>query len=305
MQIRYLMNRFLYSCRDVARSIHPIDSIRELDSVFDEVERLFATSHADAMRKLTSIRFRLDMPLDMDPLSREYLQLIENHYKMISGRSSYEAVEAEKNNFSISEAQHRPYPYLTKDPVAIGEQLIAQGGILRAINLPAGSKILEMGAGWGNLTLQLALTGYDVHAVEIDESAIEVLKYRALQNNVSINIHQADMLNFKTSDKFDAVVFFESFHHCPHPMKLLQSIHSLLKPGGMLVLASEPITIFPNPWGLRFDGLSLWSIRKYGWLELGFDVTFFQDMLRKCGFTCSKQQIDNIHITKLLMCRKN
>jgi hypothetical protein len=37
--------------------------------------------------------------------------------------------------------------------------------------------------------------------------------------------------------------------------------------------AAEPITDdFGEPWGLRLDGMSAWSIRKHGWLELGFQT---------------------------------
>jgi hypothetical protein len=32
------------------------------------------------------------------------------------------------------------------------------------------------------------------------------------------------------------------------------------------------------------DGESLWAIRKNGWLELGFNKTYFHEALRQCGF---------------------
>ncbi len=50
------------------------------------------------------------------------------------------------------------------------------------------------------------------------------------------------------------------------------------------MFASEPVTKLPYPWGVRLDGESLWAMRRYGWLELGFDRTYFLRLLRREGF---------------------
>jgi hypothetical protein len=86
-------------------------------------------------------------------------------------------------------------------------------------------------------------------------------------------------------EKFDCILFFESFHHCENHNLLLSKIERVLKPGGKIVFGAEPITTdFPIPWGLRMDGQSLWAIRKNGWLELGFNRKYFTEALSKLGF---------------------
>src|SRR5690606_7991143 len=45
---------------------------------------------------------------------------------------------------------------------------------------------------------------------------------------------------------------------------------------------------FPVPWGLRMDGQSLWSIRKFGWFELGFSDHYFVEALAREGWSATK-----------------
>ena len=53
---------------------------------------------------------------------------------------------------------------------------------------------------------------------------------------------------------------------------------------GRLAFAAEPVARLAYPWGLRLDGLSLWSTRAYGWLELGFDTGYFAEALARTGW---------------------
>lgn len=71
-----------------------------------------------------------------------------------------------------------------------------------------------------------------------------------------------------TQEKFDVVLFF---HHRSDYLKLVKELPKKIKDGGIVVFASEPITeAFPVPWGVRLDGVSLWSTRRFKWLGLAF-----------------------------------
>ena len=90
-------------------------------------------------------------------------------------------------------------------------------------------------------------------------------------------------------DKFDAILFFESFHHSFDHFATIAHCRDRLATGGKIVFAAEPITnAFAIPWGVRLDGMSLWSIRKSGWLELGFREDYFIDAMRRSGFRVQK-----------------
>jgi hypothetical protein len=59
-----------------------------------------------------------------------------------------------------------------------------------------------------------------------------------------------------------------------------------LRPGGAIVFAAEAFydDWFDYPWGLRTDGHSVWAIRSFGWMELGFRKSYVQESLTRLGF---------------------
>lgn len=73
----------------------------------------------------------------------------------------------------------------------------------------AGAKILEIGAGTGRYSIALAKEGYNVTAVELVESNIEVLKKNStgIENIVS---YQGDALNLDRfeDNQFDLTLLF-------------------------------------------------------------------------------------------------
>jgi SAM-dependent methyltransferase len=86
--------------------------------------------------------------------------------------------------------------------------------------------------------------------------------------------------------EFDAVLFFESFHHSTRHLDLLASLDAVVAPGGRVYFAAEPIEDeYYAPWGPRLDGESLWAIRKNGWFELGFRTSYFFGALRRSGWS--------------------
>ena len=92
------------------------------------------------------------------------------------------------------------------------------------------------------------------------------------------------MLAFSTAEPFDAAVFFESFHHCADHLAMLGRLHDIVRPGGAVLFGAEPVQRLDYPWGPRLDGLSVWSSRTYGWLELGFDNAYFHRALARTGW---------------------
>ncbi len=64
-----------------------------------------------------------------------------------------------------------------------------------------------------------------------------------------------------------------------------------MRPGGKVLWAGEPIAPMGYPWGLRLDGYSLWSTRTHGWLELGFDETYFAEILARTGWRATRTRL--------------
>ena len=261
--------------------IHGIDA---LDAKIEECTRAEAISD-DAMRAVFGT-FRMEPPEDLppDPLSEAYRTAQLALYRGIAGRDY--ATANEVTAFDIDAALCRPFPFYTGSGVTAGEHFMAIGFLLRAMALPAGSRIVEFGPGWGNTTIMLAKLGHQMTVVDIEPHFCELIRRRAAQEDVEVEVVQDDFFWAERSgQRFDAALFFECFHHCADHLRLLRALRQALVPEGRVFLAGEPITAdFPMPWGLRLDGNSLWAIRKNGWLELGFRDDYFARALAETGW---------------------
>lgn len=263
-----------------------INTLDELDAMLGECEQA-ATD--DELRRVFS-RFMMSpeagMPEEVraDPFGDAYHSAQMSLYERISGRT-YSLLN-EHTPFNVSAAVTRPFPYSTGSCSTAGDHLVTIGQFLKVLNLPSGSRILELGPGWGNITLALAALGHRVTAVDIEPGFCELIRRRAAQSGLEIEVIEADFRWVGDVEQpYDAVIFFECFHHAADHLTLLRSLHRALKPGGRVYLGAEPILIdFPVPWGLRLDGQSLWSIRKFGWMELGFSNKYFEQALAATGW---------------------
>ena len=107
--------------------------------------------------------------------------------------------------------------------------------------IKSGDKILEIGAGTGKYSIELAKNGYDVTAVELVESNLEVLKKNAkgLEN---ISAFQGDALNLSRFDDntFDVTLLFGPMYHLYEEKdrhKALDEAIRVTKPDGVILVA--------------------------------------------------------------------
>ncbi|MCR0980512.1 class I SAM-dependent methyltransferase [Roseomonas populi] len=260
-------------------------SLEELDEALAECDRAERISD-DAMRVVFGT-FRIDPPAGMpeDPFSDAYREAQMGIYATIAGRGY--ALENEATPLDVDAALRRPFPYSTGSGTTAGEHLMGIGFALRAMALPPGSRVLEFGPGWGNTTLELARLGHHVTCVDVEPRFCELIRRRAEREGLSIEVVHDDFFWAERSGAtFDAVLFFECFHHCADHLRLLRALQARVAEGGRLFFGGEPITAdFPQPWGVRLDGNSLWAIRKNGWLELGFHEDYFQRALARAGWS--------------------
>jgi len=269
--------------RDAATRVVTLD---ELDGVLEEAAHCFSRSEDDGRAFLAGIRMA-PPPWPPDPFTSAYRRWAWDLYATVSGRGSY-SVEHEASPFDFDEALRRPFPYATGSASVVGTDLVARGRIVAALGLTVPARVVEFGPGWGNLTADLSTMGHDVTAVEVDEGFCRLIAARA----PSAQVVRSGMLEFAsafavvpTDEPFDAAVFYESFHHCADHLQMLELLHALVRADGVVVFGAEPVDALAYPWGPRLDGLSLWSTRRYGWLELGFDERYFADVLHRTGWS--------------------
>lgn len=280
--------------------------IRSREDLRREVDQMTAAKERSLLEWLAygaSFEYVEDVAgLPEDPLSPEYRQTQLELFFALSGRSSFDPSETEGRPVedipveAFSAVESFAYPYRTRSPEHIGNHYLAMGHILRVFGeiLPTGSSVLEYGSGEGFSTVALGSSGYSVTAVDIDAYATAIVDLLAKNRDVDITAAHGQFGAQPEGDrKYDAVFFYEAFHHCLDFVALLEVIERSLRPGGYLVLAGEPILAdFPKPWGLRLDGGAVWEICTNGWLELGFRQDFFLGLLAQRGWETSWRTLD-------------
>ena len=265
-----------------------VSNLAELDEMLVMLDRAAAISDDELRKGFATFQMRFPMELPDDPDSDAYRQAQMKLYEWLHGKP-YAAVN-EVSAFDIGSALARPFPYSTASPKTVGDHLIGVGHVIRTLDLKAGQSVLEFGPGWGNTTVAMARMGLDVTAIDIEPNFVELIRRRAEGKGIALNVMQGDFSMIHGLDrKFDAVLFFECFHHCAEHQAMVAALDRVVAPGGKVLFAAEPILDeFPIPWGLRLDGESLWAIRKQGWLELGFQETYFRGLLARHGWQVAK-----------------
>lgn len=281
---RFLAVLYKRSHNREAMGTNKVQVIRTLDELDEILARLDVAQSIsdDELRKLFStFRMEFNTQIPNDPYSDEYAKTQFDLYHKIAGK--HYSVDNEKSEFDLGAAVVRPYPYFTGSCETVGNHLAAIAHVIRSLKLKPGSKIIEFGPGWGNLTLILAMMAFDVTAVDIEQNFCDLISKRAEQAGVNIRVVNADFSWIEQiTEPVDAILFFESFHHSSDHLRVIKALDKAIKDNGKVYFAAEPITkTFPIPWGIRLDGESLWAIRKNGWLELGFSEQYFLRTLRK------------------------
>lgn len=275
----------LRSARQRGRVRH-IREMAELDRELRAAYEAFQISEDAGRTALQGFDFIGVPALPADPRSEAYRRAQLALYERIAGRPYTPG--AERSIFDAAAAARSPFPYNTGSAEVVGDQLIALGFLMKAMGLVGPSSVLEFGPGWGNTTDALLRMGHRVTAVEIDPAFVDLIGTRCADVADQLTLVRADMLDFRTSARFDVVLFFESFHHCSDHRAMLARLADLVHPGGKVVFAGEPVLDLAYPWGLRLDGQSLWSVRQLGWLELGFDTAYFFSALREFGWDAQR-----------------
>lgn len=220
-----------------------------------------------------------------DPCGPEYAALVMETWRALSGRSHYQANEDE--TFELDDADYlaRPYPFCTSDHEEVARYLGAVAATIGRVGARPPARIVEFGAGWGHLSLDLAATGFRVSAVDLNPASVALLRRRASLLNVDLDVVETSFLDFEPQSPVDVFIFFESFHHCEKPFTLLDRCTAQLAIGGRIIFAADAIyDNYHAPWGVRLDGSAAFMTATHGWLELGFSRPFLEEELHKRGF---------------------
>ncbi|MEW6632032.1 MAG: cyclopropane-fatty-acyl-phospholipid synthase family protein [Pseudomonadota bacterium] len=120
---------------------------------------------------------------------------------------------------------------LAEAEIAALEQTVEHAG------LRDGQSILELGCGWGSLTLFMAQRLPEARVVAVSNSApqrLHIQAQAAARGLHNVEVITADMNTFEPQRRFDRVVSVEMFEHMSNWRDLLARIRTWLEPQGRL-----------------------------------------------------------------------
>jgi len=273
--------------------------LEQLDAVLDRADALIHSDYGAAMQILSSVAVNISPPPSAsDPFGPDYADWVMSTYLRFARLKTYEPATHEADRNVTEDIPLRQYfPFNTGDLGFIGRYLTGVGMILTELALPPASRVVEYGVGWGHVAVALARAGHQVTCVDIEPKFLRLAQRQAESQDCTVMVHLGPFGESPfapNGPRADAIVFFEAFHHAFDHLNVLRRLrHDVLRSGGVLVLAAEPISPqFPVPWGVRSDGHALWAVRRHKWMELGFEEDYLLRALLREGFLISRTRVD-------------
>jgi 2-polyprenyl-3-methyl-5-hydroxy-6-metoxy-1,4-benzoquinol methylase len=108
------------------------------------------------------------------------------------------------------------------------------------------SRVLDVGAGNGALSLRMLDEGYLVEAIDLDCRSFQPGEHISC-SELDLNSYEArHSLVQENREKYDAATAIEVIEHLHDPWSFVAFCRALLKPGGKLLLTTPNITSFPS-----------------------------------------------------------
>lgn len=190
-----------------------------IDMLCARTKRRLAAITADAEEAFAADMVKFPVASHTDDANKQHYEVPAAFFALVLGEQrKYSCCYYDDATTTLDEAEN----------VALA-QTSAHAG------LEDGMDILELGCGWGSLSLYMAgrFPNARVTSVSNSVSQREYIIGRARERGFSnLSVVTADMNDFTTGDRFDRVVSVEMFEHMSNWRVLFERVHSWLTPEG-------------------------------------------------------------------------
>jgi cyclopropane-fatty-acyl-phospholipid synthase len=190
------------------------------------LKQRLAEIHADDLERHAADTADFIAMMDRAPLAPLPEKANEQHYEVPS------------SFFGLALGAHRKYSacFLNTNTRSLDEAEAAALAITcERAELANGQLILELGCGWGSLSLWMAehYPNANITAVSNSNSQREYIVSEAMRRNLTnLRVITCDMNDFDIEQRFDRIVSVEMFEHMRNYRQLFERVHSWLAPGG-------------------------------------------------------------------------
>jgi ubiquinone/menaquinone biosynthesis C-methylase UbiE len=152
--------------------------------------------------------------------------------------------------------------YATNTSRSLDEFIKLAGRI--AGQLPHGSKILEVAPGPGYFCIELAKLGtYRITGLDISHTFVEIAGKKASEAGVDVEFRQGNASSMPfAGDTFDFLLCRAAFKNFAQPVRALQEMSRVLKPGGRVMIIDLSRDAAPESMNRHVDSLGLSALNK-------------------------------------------
>jgi len=131
--------------------------------------------------------------------------------------------------------------------------------------LPDGARVLEVAPGPGYHAVEMARTGrLQVTGLDISRTMVEIATDNARQAGVSVDFRRGDVSAMPfAADTFDLLVCQAAFKNFKQPVRALDEMHRVLRPGGAAVIQDMNRNASNAEIGREVRGMRLNPIRAF------------------------------------------
>lgn len=177
--------------------------------------------------------------VDMDAFEK---MMRHSDIALATDKANEQHYEVPPQFFELVLGEHRKYSccYWNDKSATLNEAEVAALKIsAERANIQNGQAILDLGCGWGSMSLWIASNFPDCSVTSVSNSAQQrqyIEAQLATRNLTNVRVITADMNTFDTKQKFDRVVSIEMFEHMRNYPALFARISKWLQPDGLFFM---------------------------------------------------------------------